>query len=92
MNINFKKIFNWDIHSVSEPVAVYANSNVSEIIGYNVIVYYTHHGAQHHFFGMDDRRCWVMYAGPKEAAGAFYEEMKKKQSKQARKKTYDLYR
>ena len=96
MSVNFKKIFNWEIHCVCERVGVYApvtsDYKKSELIGYNVVVYYKYHEARYHFFGMDDRRCWVMYAGPKEAAQDFYEQMEEKQAKQARKCSYNLYR
>lgn len=90
MNIDFKKLFNWDIHSVSEPVAVheFIRSNKKEmefhLIGYNVTVRYKYHGNRNFFFDLNSTRLWIMYGGPRYAAEKFYHDMLYKRLKQAK--------
>lgn len=86
MNINFKKILNWDIHSVSAPVPVFEVADFSDgkkkLSGYSVTVNYVHHGMRYVFFDADSERSWIMFGGPKEEAEDFYRHMLMKQKKQ----------
>lgn len=76
MKISFKKIFNWDICSVSEPVPVFDNGirlhNIDKkLLGYNVTINYVHHGTRKVFFSEKSRRYNVIYGGARQAAKYF---------------------
>lgn len=53
MVVNFKKIFDWSINSVSEPVYVWNGANYT---GYQVVVAYKHHGTKKKFFYLMDKK------------------------------------
>lgn len=82
MQINFKKIFNWDIYSVSSPVQVLDYMAGNKLLGYSVTVNYVYHGTRYVFFDADSERSWIMFGGPKEEAEDFYHQMLMKKRKQ----------
>lgn len=83
MNINFKRILNWDIKSVSQPKPIIDTlKGEQQPIGYEVTVDYVYHGSKSFFFDADSERSWIMYGGPKEEANKFYHEMLQKQKQQ----------
>ena len=84
--MNFKKIFNWDIYSVSIPEPVFDTTPQHQLTGYMVTVYYKHHGVRNVFFSVDFDGAWVVYGEPREEAEVFYHDMRKKLLNQNTKK------
>lgn len=82
MNINLRKIFNWDIDTVYGPFTVYEKPvfGDSQVAGYNVVVRYKYHGSRNFFFDIDCERLWALYRHPQVAARVFAQKMREKQA------------
>lgn len=87
MKLNFRKIFNWDISNVADPVPVYDNElfRGNQLSGYKVVVTYKYHGKQNVFFDIDSEQLWIMYEHPLRAARIFVNKMRNKQALQQQK-------
>lgn len=78
MEINFKKIFDWSIKSVTDAKPVF-NLETGHLSGYEVIVTYVHHGDKTVFFDYNSQKLWRNYiCGPQQAANAYSCEMSRK--------------
>ena len=78
MNINVRKIFDWNIVDVSQPVPVYSVMPMGnrKLVGYTVALTYRHHGTTSKFFDADSERLWMLYPdGPLGAAREYYEQV-----------------
>lgn len=83
MKLNWKKIFNWNIQSVSDVQALYRENDKSrDILGYEVTVTYTHHGNKSAFFDFNSESMWTTYSGPHDAAQSYHDSMVQKMNAQ----------
>lgn len=79
MKLNWKKIFNWNIKSVSDVQTLYRENDKSrDILGYEVTVTYTYHGNRSAFFDFNSESMWTTYSSPRDAAQAYHDSMVKK--------------
>ena len=65
MKINFRKIFDWSIENVGPVTPVYVEYvDAGKVqLGYEVTVYYKHHGQDVLFFGIDSDKFSLMPEG-----------------------------
>ena len=60
MKIKWKKLFDWTVVSVSDPIPDYYDYNHAgrgrTFLGYRVNIVYKHHGSMRAFFGVDPEK------------------------------------
>lgn len=85
MQINFKKIFNWDIKSVSPIQAVMVPKGYRGeelVVEYAFDVEYKHHGTRHVVTDSDDERTHVIYGGAARAAQILHRDYVRRMNEQ----------
>lgn len=89
MNINFKKLFDWEIKFVTEPYRFVDFETGAK--GLKVRVLYVHHGCKDKCFDTKNQQSWACYSSPEAAARAYYRCMMEKHLRQQEKKKQNIY-
>ncbi len=85
MKIKWRKITDWSIEHVCEPVKSYYNYGRNRtLLGYEVVVVYKHHGRDTLFFGVDPEKLRVITqdVAHRRATGFYERMMARKQKKE----------
>lgn len=79
MNLNFRKIFNWNIKSVEKPRYVEKPGGRD---GFEVSIIYVYHGERKVFFDLVDEHLWINETSPRQAANNYFNKMLEKMNSQ----------
>ncbi len=76
MKLNWKKMFDWTVVDVQQPVP--RQDKTGAITGYDVVVQYLHHGTRKLSFDVNHEALYAQYGSPLKAAQKIYEEYHKR--------------
>lgn len=76
MKLNWKKMFDWTVVDVQQPMPRQDKNGV--IAGYDVVVQYLHHGKRTLKFDVNHEALYAQYGSPFQAAQKVYQEYQKR--------------